>query len=105
MTSVFLHGALATAVGKAEWKVDISTPVEAITAIDANTNGKLLNHLYENLETEYRVVVDNQDLGAIEEFSVFERQMNEVHIMPVIRGSGGSGGWLVIVGLVIVALV
>jgi predicted phage tail protein len=105
MTTVILHGALAGAVGKDSWKVDIATPLEAVSAVDANCGGKLLQHLYQNLDTEYRVVVDNGDLTHVEEFTVLERPMNEIHIMPAIRGSGGSGGWLVLVGIVIIALV
>lgn len=104
MTTVVLHGALAGAVGRATWNVEISTPLEAVAAVDANCNGKLIQHFYENLDTEYRVLVDNQDLSHVEEFSVLEREMQEVHILPVLKGAGGAGGWLVLVGVIIIAL-
>ena len=105
MTRVILHGAVATAVGKSEWSVDIATPMEAVQAIDANCDGRLLQHFFENLESEYKVVVDNQPLAAIEEFTTLERPMGEVHILPVLRGAGNQGGWLVLVGVIIIALV
>ena len=105
MTTVVLHGALARDVGRASWRLDIATPIEAVTAIDANCDGRLMKHLYANLDTEYRVIVDGKDTQHIEEVSALERPMEEIHIMPAIRGAGGSGGWLVIVGIVIIALV
>lgn len=103
MVRVVLHGSLADDVGRAEWSLRVSSPVEALRAIEANT-GKVVSHFTTNLETEYRVVVDGSDLSHADEFSLIPRPCQEIHIVPVLRGSGKGGGWLAFIGIAILAV-
>lgn len=111
MTTVTLHGELATAVGRAEWELQLDQPREAIAAIEANT-GKLNAYLLRRHEeskgaVQYRVLVDGRDIGGPEsdrvspEFylvGVFLR----IDIVPVLQGAGGL--WQTIIGVVLIVV-
>lgn len=102
-TKLVLYGALAQAVGKAEWEFDAATPAEALQALEVNTD-KLLDHLYENLGSEYRFVIDGKEVAHLEQLGMIGA--SEIHVMPVLKGSGSNMGmWLLIIGVVIIALV
>lgn len=109
MTTVVLHGELATAMGRAEWQFEIQQPREAMAALEANT-GKLYSYLARRHDeskgaVQYRVLVDGRDIGRPKPdevpsdfylVGVFVR----IDIIPVMQGSGGL--WQTIIGVVLV---
>lgn len=99
MTTVTLHGALAKAVGRAQWNFQIRQPREAVAAIEANT-GRLYAYLSAHKETEYRVLIDGKDHGQLEDF-YFVGEYSTIDIIPVPAGSGG-GIWEAIIGVVLI---
>jgi predicted phage tail protein len=103
MTKVTLHGALAHEMGKAEWHFDIERPYEALQALEANTQ-KLIAHLHQNLETEYRFLLNGREIQSMDEIGM--TGFSEVDIMPVLKGSGNTAGIaLTIVGVILLAVV
>jgi predicted phage tail protein len=105
MTQVVLHGALARAVGRAEWILDVATPEEALRGIEANT-GRLVAFLTMHKFSEFRVVVDSSDIRSMSEFGELRRRnMKRIDVVPVLQGAGNSGGWLALIGIIIIAAV
>lgn len=101
-TKIYLHGELATVVGRSEWLFSISSPAEALQAIEVTSNGKLLDYLYKDVLAAYRVVVDGEDTSAAE--LGLERPIKEIHIIPVLHGSANDAGmWMTIIGIVLIA--
>ena len=105
MTKVTLHGKLAQKVGRAEWLLKIKSPAQALKLIEANTK-KLLKYLYseEGINTYYRVIINGKDFTNGEELVAPVKNYDSIDFVPVIQGSG-SGGWLAIIGVVLVALI
>jgi len=103
-TRVILHGAIATAVGVSACEFEIKTPMEVFLAIEANT-GKMYDFLYGNLESEFRFVIDGKSVTSFDELILGNIQTMEV--LPVLKGAGNNttGGILLIVGTVIIAIV
>lgn len=103
MTTVYLHGELAEVMGRSVWQFEINSLVEIFRALEANT-GKLLSYLTQNLETEFRMVVDKSDTIHMDEIGM-RRAPEVVHVMPVASGASKSGGWLLLIGIAIIAIV
>jgi predicted phage tail protein len=100
---VKLHGQLAAVVGRDNWVFCIERPLEVFAALEANTQ-KLFPYLFENPDSEYRLLVDGRDIYEFGELGAL-RPMKEIDVIPVIAGSGKVGGWLALIGLVIIAAV
>lgn len=86
MTKVYLHGLIGEEFGK-EWNISICKPKDVIHAIDSQEEGfrKRLLELSEK-GMQYAIVVDDQ---LVDEVSVFKLgKIKEIHIVPVIFGSG-----------------
>lgn len=86
MTKIFLHGLIGREFGK-EWNISISNPKDVIHAIDSQEEGfrKRLLELSEK-GMQYALVVDDQ---LVDEVSVLRKgKIKEIHIVPVIFGSG-----------------
>jgi predicted phage tail protein len=68
LTTVKLHGALATVAGRAEWVLDVMSPGEAIRAIECQV-GRVFRHLLEKDKegVSYRVVCDGRDVAGEKE--------------------------------------
>ena len=88
MIKVFVYGGLGALVGR-EWKLDISTPREAFSAIEANT-GNLYKYLAdkENEGVKYAIFVDKEPVGGSAELGIDLSEKEEVHILPNIEGAG-----------------
>jgi predicted phage tail protein len=87
MIKVFVYGGLGSLVGR-EWKLDISSPREAFSAIEANT-GKLYKYLAdkESEGVKYAIFVDKYPLESKEELGVDLSEKEEIHILPNIEGA------------------
>jgi predicted phage tail protein len=103
MVNVFLHGKLGQKFGK-EWKLDISSPLEAIKAIDANKEGFLGYLLKKSQEqTKYMVFVDKKPLRSQDELKIqVNKEAENIHFFMVPQGGIGMilggllgmfGGW------------
>lgn len=100
---VTVHGELAQVLGKSVWHFCIEKPFEVFAALEANTS-KLFRYLFENPDSEYKVLIDGGDLHHLGELNA-TRPMQEVHVIPVLAGAGRAGGWLALIGIVIIAAV
>jgi predicted phage tail protein len=83
MVSIYLLGKLGELFGN-EWKLDISTPVEAIRAINAQIDG-FANYLNNN--QEYELIVD--DCGN--DFNLNCQAIESITICPHISGASAVG--------------
>ncbi len=100
MTKVTLHGELARRVGRAVWMLEISTPMEALRAIEANT-GKVIDYLGDKATgaiTEFRILINEQDFKSRTQFVVPFTDLQTLDIMPVLQGSAKGGVWQTIIG-------
>lgn len=91
-------------MGKAEWLLCVSSPAEALAAIEANT-GKLYRYLAQagGGYAEYRVVVNNKDIQDYNELAMPARSDRTFDIIPVAQGAGSNNGiWMALVGIVLV---
>lgn len=97
MTKVTLHGALGQAIGE-NWEFELRQPREAVAAIEANT-GKLYAYLRTHTDAEYRVIINGQDHGSVEELYLVG-EFTTIDIVPVPAGSAGL--WQVLLGVVLI---
>lgn len=100
MTRVILHGDLGEAVGRSVWDLLITTPAEALQAIEANT-GKLFTYLRTTGDglAAYRVVINQQDPEQIEELVLPRQKLSTVEFIPVPAGTGNNSSWMIIAGI------
>jgi len=101
MVNVFLHGKLGKEFGK-KWTLDISSPIEAIKAIDANKEGFLKYLLQKSKEkTKYVVFLDKKPLRNQEELKIqINEEIENIHFFMAPEGGIGQiwGGLLSMVG-------
>ena len=102
MTNVILHGELGRVIGK-KWRLNVSSPAEALRAIEANTQ-KLYSYLCnEGAEVMYRIFIDNSPMDNPEEL-ILQSNRKSIHFMPVLGGSGSQGLWALIAGVLLFAV-
>jgi predicted phage tail protein len=84
---IFLHGNLGEEVGE-KWTLDVSTPNEALRAIDANTE-KLYKYFFEKERDglKYYVFVDKDNISK-GELALDISSRKEMHVIPSIEGEG-----------------
>jgi predicted phage tail protein len=103
MNRVYLHGELADLFGP-EWRFDLHTAREAISALGANCQG-FLAYLKRNSDTGYHVVVGDVGEGSMDR-SVEELYAGigeqDVHIFPSVCGAKQAGWTNIIIGAVLV---
>jgi predicted phage tail protein len=97
LRKIKLYGQLAKFIGKRVLTADVATAAEAVRMLVANFPG-LEQHMAEQY---YRVTVGTYDLGLDEIHDPAGQQ--DIKIMPVIGGAGGSVGKIV-AGVALVAL-
>jgi predicted phage tail protein len=99
MKKVFLHGRLGEEFGK-EFDFVISSPIEAIRALEANFPNRFRRSISEGY---YRVSTEKFDVDL--EHCVMETGCEEIHIEPVLQGAGGDSKGLltIIAGFALVA--
>jgi len=87
VTKIFIHGRLGKEFG-GEFNLSISKVRDVISAIDANCEGfekRVFDLSREG--AQYSLIADNQIIGSIEDFSG-KRKIKEIHMVPIIYGSG-----------------
>lgn len=100
ITDITLHGALASATGRANWKIAVKSVAEALRAIEAQTT-KLYKHLYNTKGVEYRVLINGKDHRGIDDLKIETENLESIEIIPVPSGAG-NGLWETIVGVVLI---
>lgn len=100
LTKIELHGELGKKFGR-EWNLDISTPVEAFRAIEANSRG-IIQHIQESARdgVGYRIIVGEHDITEPELHALVGR--NSLKIVPVVSGQKG-GLFGVVLGATLIA--
>lgn len=102
-TRIILGGKLGALFGR-EWNLDISSPAEAIRAINANTQGKFKAYLSgEGAQKYYKIGLQSPD-NLIGREEVQNRSGRcAVYILPTLQGSGGGIG-KILAGVALIAL-
>jgi predicted phage tail protein len=102
LTTIHLGGKLGQLFGK-KWTLKVSSPAEAIRAIDVNLRGKLRAYLSkEGAKKFYRLGVGKKD-ALIEKSELHNRSGNaNIYLMPVAKGRN-SGGAKILLGIAIIA--
>lgn len=102
MTNIFLEGQLGKLFGR-EWKLDVSSPGEAMRAINANTKGKLFDYL--GSKNKYYKIALQKKKNLIDKNELKNRSgKSNIYIMPTIKGSG-SGVGKILAGIALLAIV
>lgn len=86
-----LHGDLAKNFGE-RFEFDIKSPVEAIRALSANYPD-FKKYLVEHSTPGYRIIADEEEFGLEE---LHYPAPKEIHIIPVVEGSGGGLGKVIL---------
>jgi predicted phage tail protein len=102
LTTVYLHGRLGALVG-GEWHLAVSSPAEALRAIDVNVRGKLRQYLGgEGAQKHYQIALGRED-NAIGPEELAERSGHtDIHVIPVIQG--GNGVVKAVIGVALLAM-
>lgn len=106
LVRVRFFGRLGATLGRQDWALAVSSPTEALQAVEANT-GKLVSALLAQWSSEFFVVINGVVAKSIEEMTVMRRaDLRSIDFIPVFRGAGnGSSGWMILVGVLLVVLV
>lgn len=86
---VFLHGALGKLFKKC-WDLNVSSPREAVRAIDTNTGGKLKMFLLKNREIFYQIVFDDRSMSDVKQVDAKMENVQELHIVPHVVGASAN---------------
>jgi len=100
-----LYGKLGKLFGK-EWNLDVNSVGEAIRAINANTNGRLEEYLYngKGAKVYYKVCIKNKNNTISKEEINTPYEKGDIYIIPVIRGNEKNGVFQTILGVVLVVV-
>ncbi len=116
-TQITLHGILGEAVGKQNWKLQVSSVGEAVRAIEILSKRKLFKFLNEKDREGigYKVLINSRevdssnisknDLESINssELNMFFNDLKSIDIIPVIQGAGKAGSiGAIIVGVILI---
>ena len=103
LTNIYLGGALGKRFGE-KWSLAVSSPAEAIRAIDINLRGKLRQYLYtEGRNKYYKIALQRRDALIGRDELRNKSGNSDIYILPTLKGSN-SGGAKIIVGLALVAI-
>jgi predicted phage tail protein len=103
---VFLHGILAKEF-RSEFPLCVSTPREAIKAIDMNTGKRFKKFLIERKNIFYQVIIGKDSMFDDRQLDAQIGDAEELHIVPVIFGASANvfrvvaGAVLVVAGVVL----
>lgn len=105
LVKIRFHGFLAAELGRSEWAFAVSSPTEALQAVEANT-GKMLDILYANWNADYFVAINGKPVRDIQEMSVMQRSdLTSIEFFPAFKGAGDMSGWMILAGVLLIALV
>lgn len=103
LTTIHLGGKLGQLFGK-KWELMVSSPAEAIRAIDVNTKGKLRQYLSkEGAKKFYKIAIGKKDCAIGKEEIHNRSGRSDIYLLPVPKGAN-SGGSKILIGLAIIAL-
>lgn len=102
MVEIRLHGPLAAQFGRV-WNLEVSTPAEALRAIEANAKGflKKIAEL-DKAGLGFRLKANTHDLAEEELTCRIGRTLKRLDIIPVVRGS--SSVTRIIIGAALIAV-
>lgn len=108
LTKVYLEGAMGRNFGR-EWKLDISTPIEALQLINANIP-RFGQWIRDNLQRyENCMVICKYADGRIEALDnqalLMQRKPAEIHFTPLIAGSGKVFQWIAAAAMVVIGVI
>lgn len=102
MKTIYLHGHLKEQFGES-FKLSVQTAAEAVRALEANFPGKFFMAIRDGI---YKIQREPGQPNITEDQLRFNTSSKEIHIVPVIQGSGGGGKGKGFVGIVLgVALI
>jgi predicted phage tail protein len=89
MTNIILHGILAKEFGE-NFRMKIHKAINVVKAIDVNRrtfNKRIFELSREGLN--YTIIVDGKKITELEELNI-QKEPQEIHLVPLIMGSGGA---------------
>ena len=89
MTNIILHGILAKEFGES-FRMKINKAANAVKAIDVNRrtfNKRIFQLSREGLN--YTMIVDGKKITELEELNI-QKEPQQIHLVPLIVGSGGA---------------
>jgi len=105
LVNIHLGGKLGKIFGKL-WKLDVSSPAEAIRAICINTDGKFREYFEtEGRNKHYKVCVGNKKNSLSIDEIKGKTGKSDIYIIPVVKMSGGGGLLQLIIGIVLIVAV
>lgn len=106
LVRIVLGGILGKKFGK-EWHLNVSSPTEAIRAIDANTKGEFRRYLMEgNGKKLYKIAIQNKNNLLGKEELNNPSGNSDIYILPVVAGKNGKGGGIgkILAAIAIIAI-
>tara|TARA_Y100001963_G_scaffold159561_1_gene263768 strand:- start:2472 stop:3119 length:648 start_codon:yes stop_codon:yes gene_type:complete len=102
LTKITLHGGLAKSVGQKSWELSVSSPSEALRAIDIMSKKKLTKAVVENekLNIKYKILVDDENLfdkditsteTLLDSAYFINKKYKTIDIIPILEGAGKDG--------------
>lgn len=110
LTRVVLGGKLGQVIGK-EWHLKVSSPREAMQAIDANTRGALSRYLRgEGGKRYYKIALQKRDNLIYPKEELANRSGDStIYILPTVQGASAVGkiivGAILVIAAVVIAIV
>lgn len=100
MITVFLYGKLAEMFGSS-YELAISSPSEAVRALECNNPGRFLKELAQGQYNVLRGCLDEKCSDSLETLEFM--QDADIHFIPVLEGSK-SGGQIALMGIAIIGV-
>ena len=88
---IYLHGKIGKKFGK-EWDLNVTSPNEALRAIDANT-GNFFKYLASKQDENifFKVYINKKLVRNHEELGIDSEKIENVHFLPFIKGANEMG--------------
>lgn len=102
LVNIYLEGALGQQF-RPHWRLAVSSPAEALRAINVNTKGKLYQYLVrDGKHAYYQISLQNRESLIGEDEVTHKSGECDIYVSPVIKGAN-SGVGKIIAGVVIIA--
>jgi len=102
--NVFLGGKLGQLFGK-KWTLYVSSPAEALRAIDVNLGGKLKEYLStKGTKKYYKVAIQKKENLLTADEIKNKSGSGDIYVMPAVRGAGGNSALQIIIGAALIGL-
>jgi predicted phage tail protein len=103
LVKITLCDDLAKRIGKNEYNLNVQSVSEAITAINALTNGKFLNIIKKSAKEkrDYALLVNGLELESLDEITItLGEELKSIEIVPSVKGGVWMIVWMIISSLV-----